>query len=240
MDPRLRGDDESECEDDKRKSRMTFRQAQGKQGRKHMKFRNISTKTIYLKHYRREDAGQIAIGGLLSLLEYTLKIVFFTLLPIALVTLVTSKLPVFGLQSFVVLSGSMEPTLPVGSIVYTLKDTTYMIKDVISYKATSDRTVTHRIVDKLLKPEGIVYQVKGDVNEEADIELIPESQVLGKAVTLIPFLGYAVVFLKTLPGLIAFIIAPALIFIGFELWSIKKEFEKEVERKITSRIGIQQ
>jgi len=194
-----------------------------------MRFRNIPKKQIYIKKYPKQ-AGGMSITGLLSLVDYALKIIVFTLLPIAVFTLVTSKIPVWGMQSFVVLSGSMEPTLPVGSIVYTKKENEYKVKDIVSFKV-NDTTITHRVMEVLSKPEGIFYRVKGDANNGVDTDLVPASAVLGKGIDLFPFLGYIVVYLKTLPGFIAMIILPSLIFIGFELAAIKKEIEKEVEKK---------
>jgi len=204
---------------------------------KNMIFRNSYTKQIYIKDYSYES-GKISIKGLMGFFDYLFKIVVFTLLPIAVFTLITSKFSLFGMQSFVVLSGSMEPTLPVGSIVYSLKNTNYQVKDVISYQVPSGMTVTHRIMEIVEKPEGVFYRVKGDANNTVDSDLIPSQKVMGKAITLLPFLGFPVMGLKTLPGFIGFVIVPSLLFIVFELINIKKEIEKETMKKVMARMQI--
>lgn len=169
---------------------------------------------------------------------YAVKITIVVLLPIVIFTLITSRTTVFGIQSFVVLSGSMEPTVSIGSIVYTKETKAYQVKDIISYKTAGGQTVTHRIVEILRKPEGVFYRVKGDANKTADNELVPAKSVLGKAEVLILLLGYLVYFTRTLPGFIALIIVPALVFIGFEIWTIKKEIGKEIEKRVLNRIQI--
>lgn len=163
-----------------------------------------------------------------ELFVYAVKITVIVLLPIVIFTLITSKATVFGIQSFVVLSGSMEPTVSIGSIVYTKDADAYEVKDIISYKTDGGQVVTHRIVEVLRKPEGVFYRVKGDANKTADNELVPAKAVLGKAEVLILLLGYLVHFTRTLPGFIVLIIIPALVFIGFEVWTIKKEIGKEI------------
>ena len=49
-------------------------------------------------------------------------------------------------------------------------------------------------------------------------------------------LGKLIMALKTIQGLIALIVVPALFLIGFEIWSIKKEMEKEIRKKILAQL----
>jgi signal peptidase I len=71
----------------------------------------------------------------------------------------------FGYQIFVVETGSMEPTLPVGSTILVKAlhgDETPNVGDIITYKHESD-TVTHRITDIVTGDDGVLrYQTKGD------------------------------------------------------------------------------
>lgn len=137
----------------------------------------------------------------------------------------------------VVLTGSMQPALPVGSVVFVEKDNWYFLGDVVSFKNKANLTVTHRIVDKVQKEDGLYYQVKGDANNSPDSELVAAKNVLGKRIFHLPYIGKLAIFLRTLPGFIVLIILPALIFIAFELWSLKKEIERQTEKKLLEQLA---
>lgn len=169
----------------------------------------------------------------------SLKALLYLFLLFTVFTLITSKTPIIaGIRSFVVQTGSMQPTMPVGSIVYVQKKPTYNISDVIAFNNKADQTVTHRIVEVVNKPEGVFYKVKGDANNTADSDLVKAKSVIGRAVFTVPLLGRLVQFLRTLPGFLGLIILPAVIFIGFEVWNIKKEMEKEIEKKVLKKMNI--
>ena len=58
----------------------------------------------------------------------------------------------FGLQVYSVLSGSMEPEYPVGSLIYVKKVDYKELKvgDPITYLLDEDTVVTHRIIEVLI------------------------------------------------------------------------------------------
>lgn len=168
-----------------------------------------------------------------------LSIAVLLLLPLVVFTFVTSKSDILAhIRSMVVLSGSMTPNIPVGSVVYVQKAHTYTIGDVISFSNPAGITVTHRIVE-IVDNDGIFYRTKGDANRVADQELVPYTSVIGKNVFSLPYLGYAINFLKTPKGFILTIVVPILIFIGFELWNIKREIERSVEKRVLENLKSQ-
>lgn len=166
------------------------------------------------------------------ILDELCKIIFLVLLPLALFTLLTSRVSVFGMQSFIVLTGSMQPTMPVGSVIYTLKQSDYTTKDIITFKTSDNNFISHRIVQTLPNTH---FKTKGDANNIVDANLVNKSQIVGKAITVIPLLGYMIAFLKTIPGFVTLIVFPTLLYVGFELRVIKEEIEKEITRKILHR-----
>ena len=111
---------------------------------------------------------------------------------------------VLGLQTFVVLSGSMEPYYHVGSIVY-VKDVapeSLQVGDDISFLIGEKTVATHRIVEILpgaTDSAGLRFRTKGTSNTTTD-EPVHQSKVLGKVVGTIPYLGYAFDFIKHPPG----------------------------------------
>jgi len=132
-------------------------------------------------------------------------------------------------------SGSMEPKIPLGSLVFIKSQKEYQEGDVITFKseANANVTVTHRIA-KVEKDEDIGkfgYQTKGDANEDADPELVNPLRVIGRVIFSIPLLGYGVTFAKTQIGFGLLIVIPATLIIYSEIGNIKKEIKKMMKNK---------
>ncbi len=138
-----------------------------------------------------------------------------------------SSLQLFGHQAFVVESGSMSPKIKTGSIVFDKSSSSYKIGDVITYKRLNEKnTVTHRVIQVSLDNKNrVFYQVKGDANPTPDSGLVAKTDVVGKVFFHIPYIGYPVSLLKTLPGLIIFIIVPATIIAYREVLKIAEELK---------------
>ncbi|MEG2250337.1 MAG: signal peptidase I [Bacilli bacterium] len=95
---------------------------------------------------------------------------------------------IFGHKPLVVVSGSMEPNLKVGSILYYHKEdlNNFNTADILVYK-TKDHIISHRIVSQ----SEIGFMTKGDANNVADSNEIFNQQVLGKGTDwCIPYIGY--------------------------------------------------
>lgn len=97
----------------------------------------------------------------------------------------------FGVKAFVVLSGSMEPQIPTGSVVFVnTKDTDVHTGDVVTYSLSvgvgESVYVTHRVNE--VRDDGLI-QTKGDHNENADGYIEP-SAVTGTVLFHLPYLGY--------------------------------------------------
>ncbi len=166
----------------------------------------------------------------------SLQVVLFLLLPIIIFTLITSKSSIINsIQSFVVQSGSMEPALPVGSIIYVQPQVAYAAGDIVAFKNEADQTITHRIAD-IQFSDGTAYITKGDANKKTDAGLVPIDKVVGKAYFHIPYVGYLINYLKTPKGFGLFVILPTVLFILSEIWNIKKEIDRHIAQKIEQKI----
>lgn len=159
----------------------------------------------------------------------------FTVLPILVFTLIsrTNLLP--GFHSYTVLTGSMSPLIPVGSVVYVYKSDAYSYGDIISFER-GKINVTHRIVGISKKDGQTFYQTKGDANGTSDNELVPANNITGELLFHFPYIGKFEAFIRTVPGFILFIGLPTIGFILSELWNIKKEIERETEKRVLRRI----
>ena len=95
---------------------------------------------------------------------------------------------IFGHTPVVVLSGSMEPTYKVGSVIYYKKISEKELKkeDVITFNV-NDKTVSHRIVSI---DNGLI-ETKGDANNTSDVHKIRYKNIKGKVGNIsIPYIGY--------------------------------------------------
>ncbi|MDO8750567.1 MAG: signal peptidase I [Dehalococcoidia bacterium] len=118
----------------------------------------------------------------------------------------------FGINSLIVLSGSMEPTIHVGDIAMTrnVDPTTVGVGDVVTYRS-GKIFVTHRIIRVVDTPQGRQFEVKGDNNPTPDSTLVAEERVVAKFIFDVPKMGYLVNFAHSTNGLTLFVIIPAVI-----------------------------
>ncbi len=109
-----------------------------------------------------------------------------------------------GFDTYVVLSGSMEPAHKTGSLIYA-RDTdpqTLEVGDVITFQlADSETIVTHRVIDITNGTAGKEFTTKGDANAEADSQPVPAGSVIGKVAFSIPYMGYVANYIQNPPGL---------------------------------------
>lgn len=134
---------------------------------------------------------------------------------------VTSNMPItFGFRSYLVQSGSMEPTIMTGDIIVIQPQERYGIRDVVTFHDSENRVVTHRIAKIETKEGQEEITTKGDANRSDDFDTIKPQQIIGKVSLTIPKLGFLVAFGKSLPGLIVMIIIPAALFIVDEIFKL--------------------
>ncbi|PIY94400.1 MAG: signal peptidase I [Candidatus Levybacteria bacterium CG_4_10_14_0_8_um_filter_35_23] len=165
-----------------------------------------------------------------------LSLAVLIILPVVVFTLISSKTnKIAGIQSFAVLTGSMEPNISTGSVVYTKPESNYIKGDVIAF-IQKDRTITHRIINTI---DAKTFATKGDANNAADNDPVSSEKIIGKEVFTLPYLGYFIRYLGTPLGFILFIVAPVLVFIALEIWNIKKEMEKHIEAKLLKKLSLE-
>jgi signal peptidase len=158
----------------------------------------------------------------------------FGLLAVIALLLIVSVFPITGnFKVLTVLSGSMEPTIKTGAIVVAKPADDYRIGDIITFgpNTKTQPPVTHRINDIKVVGGVPVYITKGDANDAPDNKEIQKSDVLGKVLFSIPFVGYVVDFAKKPVGFILIIAVPALVIIADEIKKIWKEILKLKDKK---------
>ncbi|MDY2957629.1 signal peptidase I [Floccifex sp.] len=141
-----------------------------------------------------------------------------------------------GLTPLSVLSGSMEPTYHVGSLIY-VKDVDYTELepgDVITFMIDEDTMATHRIVEVVPDdedPSVLRFRTKGDANENVDGGLVHYKNIVGSPVFTIPMLGFLANFIQHPPGMYIAIAVVAICFIFIFLPDLPEDDEDETKKK---------
>lgn len=138
------------------------------------------------------------------------------------------KIPsIFGYKTFIITSGSMEPTISVGDVIIVkeVSQENIEIGDIITF-SEGEYQVTHKIIDILNEDGQNVYQTKGDANNTKDKEPVKYENIEGKYIFKIGKIGTVIMKLQN-PIAIAVIAI-----IVYFIYSI---VEKKDDRKIARR-----
>jgi len=106
-----------------------------------------------------------------------------------------------GISFLTVLTGSMEPTLPINSLVIlrATDPNTLEVGDIVTYLRPNNTTVTHRIIEVIENYRGTQergFRLQGDNNTLADSEVVLGANVIGIIIYNNLFLGQVVVFIQ--------------------------------------------
>ncbi len=123
------------------------------------------------------------------------------------------------ISSYYVVSGSMEPQIPVGSMIYLRQTDAEDLEagDIIAFYSNGI-VVTHRVTDN--DEEMRELHTKGDSNPLEDMQTVPYDNVIGKYLFHLPYFGYAGSFFSSLPGRFMLIMIGC---VGLLLMSYTKE-----------------
>lgn len=132
---------------------------------------------------------------------------------------------ILGYSSYYILTGSMEPNINPGSLVIVKDGVDQDIKkgDVITFqgKENSNIIVTHRVHEVI--NGGKEFITKGDANNTVDPSSIESSQVIGKVMFHIPYLGKVSQFIQNNLALVIIVI--------IAIFGISYIFEKKKAKK---------
>lgn len=140
----------------------------------------------------------------------------------------------FGYKSFVIVSGSMEPTIMTGDaiLVKEVPQEEIKVNDIISF-SQEETNVTHRVIE-ITEENGIQkYKTKGDNNNTEDREKVTYEQIEGKYQFKINQFGIVTQILKSKITLIVLILV--IVFISFYKRKMegKRKQRKEKREKYT-------
>src|SRR6266542_6313296 len=112
-----------------------------------------------------------------------------------------AALLVAGFKPVAVYSGSMTPTLGVGSLAVdrAIDASDVRVGDVITFPDPylKGRLVTHRVAQILQTKKGPAYRTKGDANPSRDPWTIRLTGEVGRVSFSLPYAGYVLVYAHT-------------------------------------------
>jgi len=144
-----------------------------------------------------------------------------------------------SMMSLIVLSGSMTPLMLPGDMIIekSVDPSELKVGDVIAFHPPGNKSyfVTHRIIS-LEEGKKRMFQTKGDANNAQDDFKVPASNVVGKLIFVIPFVGYLPDTVKHNKNILLFtVILPAGLIILDEIRNIIKYSDPvnalKIERK---------
>lgn len=141
-------------------------------------------------------------------------------------------------HSLIVQSGSMEPAIGTGSVVFVtdIPPEQAVEGDVITFQDDGGNLVTHRVHEKYATENSLRFVTKGDANEGPDPEpvyrgdyvgTVPEVHLplIGTLYLSIPFMGYVLSFANTGLGWLVLVVVPLTLLVFNELWSLYRAME---------------
>lgn len=150
----------------------------------------------------------------------------------------------------VVVSGSMEPKLSRGDLLFlkgkdaeNIRNGTIEGKegDIIVFDARGlwitapSDPIVHRVVDKKYD-NGWFFLTKGDANTSPDAEWVPETRILGVVVGMIPYIGWVKIVLTDSGLLIPLLVIVSFLLVISIIWDLFNKEEDKEEEDIKKKI----
>jgi signal peptidase I len=159
---------------------------------------------------------------------------FVTAIVVIALLLLTTLVPIPGnFKAKVVKSGSMEPYIKTGGIVFIRPASDYVVGDVITFGKDTKTQIptTHRVVSIEGTGPLRTFTTKGDANDAEDPQPTRFSDISGKVVFTLPYLGYVLDFARKPLGFALLVGVPALIIIFDEIAKIVNEIKRMRRKK---------
>ncbi|MBR6916876.1 MAG: signal peptidase I [Clostridia bacterium] len=157
-------------------------------------------------------------------------------------TLVNGYVNLFGYSVFRVVTGSMEPTIPVGAVLISKNTDIDDIEtgDIICFRSREashyGSIVTHRVVSVSTDGAGVKYlESRGDANNSSDPYFVQEENLIGRVIWYTEKGGVFTTLLSFLSGKIGFlalIVIPVLLIAGLILYSVGRNIRGELDEAL--------
>ncbi|MDO5133480.1 MAG: signal peptidase I [Eubacteriales bacterium] len=195
--------------------------------KKQKKTRNANVEAGAGGAVRKKDGLLIYVPAFCSLVGTLM------LLAVILTALPLTVPQYMGYEIYDVVSGSMEPSIPIGSVIYVKPTDPLDVEkgDIIAYRS-GENIIMHRVVINRVV-EG-TFTTKGDANNVEDLFEVPYENLTGIVVRHIPVLGQVLILFASTFGricMICFAACGALLNILGNRFRETLEYERKLERR---------
>lgn len=139
-----------------------------------------------------------------------------------------------GYQTFTILSGSMEPAIATGDLVFDerIAAEDAGLGDVITFREPgARRLITHRLVHKRIGGGLARMRTKGDANNAPEQWSIPADGQIGRVAFRVPKAGYAAAYVNKRDMQLMLVVVPALLLGILQLVRIWRPGPREVSHR---------
>lgn len=182
--------------------------------------------------------------GLISTIILVLAVMLCLVVLVQVMT--TGYVTFFGYSVFRVVTGSMEPTLPVGTLLvcHSERIDQMQVGDIVCFRSRESgrlgMVVTHRVRTVLPGSDGTVYlETKGDANLSPDGYYVTQDNLIGRVTWHSgegnPLQG-AISFITGKVGFLACIVFPILLLSGLILRDNVKSIKKDIQQAMDELI----
>jgi signal peptidase len=135
------------------------------------------------------------------------------------------------IEFVIVGGGSMEPTIPFGSvaIMRSIDGRDVSPGMIIKFRNGNGRMVTHRVV--AVDPETGYFTTRGDNNPSNDLQPVRPEQVEARYLFNVPRVGRFMHWASSRQGVLVFVLVPGTLIIAGEAWSIVRTVRDEQRKK---------
>lgn len=191
------------------------------------------------KKKKKTTAGKSGSGALVYVPAFCSLIGTLMLVAVVAAAVPLTVPQYLGYQVFNVVSGSMEPAIPIGSVIYVKeKDPVEIEKgDIIAFQS-GESVIMHRVVDNSVVEGSFV--TKGDANEGEDLREVPYANLVGIVVRHIPIMGQLLTLFASSFGrlcMICFALCGALLNLLGGRFRDAMEYEAEEERRREKKLA---
>ena len=109
-----------------------------------------------------------------------------------------------GYSPFVIRGGSMEPAIPLGSLVLVrpIDPASVGVGDVLTIRTDGGQVFTHRVVALVESGGERSFQTRGDANAKPDPQAVPGRAIVGVVAVEIPVAGFLMALLQLRSGIV--------------------------------------
>ena len=154
-------------------------------------------------------------------------------------TLSKGYITFWGHSLFRVVTGSMEPTIPVDALLITEEVDIKEIKegDIVCFRSMETnmlgQVITHRVVKVIEQESGEIYlETRGDANPSSDGHYVTEKNLIGRVATYTKegnIIAAVYATITTPFGFLAFVVFPILLVAGFIMKGSVSSIQKELD-----------